>query len=445
MGISVFIDQVLELLMGWPLIMYVIAISALCTVAFKCIQITNFFTSIKNTFTPSISQEKSTDADMTPFQAFMNSLNSAIGNGSIGGVAVAIAVGGPGAVFWIVIVGLLLMAMRFAEIYLTTYFGPKKMGGAILGGPMVYLHHVIGGRYLAYIYALFCVFFGFIGGSAIQTNTIGLSVSTTWGIPAWINAVMLTVFVAYIVLGGASRIIQASMRIVPVKVVVFFVSSLTILAYHHQSLVSALQLIVKSAFSPVAVAGGLMGFTIQQAMRAGINAVVFATEAGIGTAAIVYGGSESKEPIADSIGSMLGVFISTTVCFLVAMCIIASGVWNSGLTSTALTVAAYNSTFSWFGGWLVTFLSTTFGMGVLVTYAYITRAVWLYLTGGKGQRIFTVLYCLFAFMGALLKVDMLWKLTDITNVLLLIVNLFGIVMLLPLIVRGIAAYHSEKR
>jgi AGCS family alanine or glycine:cation symporter len=442
MNITVAIDCIKTLLMGWPLIIYVIAVSVLCTVLFKFIQFCYFTTSIKNTFAPT-SSDISKTADMNPFQAFMNSLNSGLGNGSIGGVAVAVAVGGPGAAFWMVIVGILLMAVRFAEIYLTMYFGRKKLGTIFLGGPMVYLDHSIGGKYLAYTYAFLCLLFGFIGGNAIQTNTIGLSLSTTWGIPPLVNACMVTLFVAYIIFGGAARIIQVSVRIVPIKVVVFFTSTIIILGYHYHALLPALNLIITSAFNPVALLGGALGFTIQQALSAGINAIVFASEAGLGTAAIVYGGSESKNPVVDSISAMFGVFISTCVCFMVALCIVVTGVWNSGLTSTALTVAAFNSTFGYAGGLIVSFLSITFGMGVLVTYAYIARSVWLYVTFGKWQNCFIALYCIFAFVGALVKVEMLWQLADIMNAVILLLNLFGIICLLPLIMRGLSRYKSE--
>lgn len=420
-----------------------LSVSVICTILFRFIQFTQFVTAVKTTLFPDTREAKS--ADMTPFQAFVNSLSASLGNGSLGGVAVSIALGGPGAAFWLVVAGLLLMSVRFAEIYLTTYFGPRTMGGAYLGGPMVYLQHVVGGKILAYVYAVSCLIFGLICGSAIQTNTIGLSLTATWGIPSLVNAVVLSGFVAYVFLGGAARILKVSERIVPVKVIVFFTAAIIILCYHYQAIIPALQLIFWSAFNSGAFAGGIVGFAVQQAMGKGINTVIFATEAGLGTAAIVYGGSKSKQPVVDSIGAMLGVLISICVCFIVALCILVSGVWDSGLKSTELTIAAFNTVFGAYGGWVVSFLSATFGLGVTVVFAYVTRAVWLYVTGGRGQNIFAVLYCAFAFAGALVSVPVMWQLAGILNFVLLALNLFAILMLLPLILKGLAAYRSHTR
>lgn len=442
MDIQLIIDKVVDLIAGWPLIICVIAVSILCTVAFRFIQVTYFFTSIKANLFPEAGKAK---ADMTPFQAFVNSLSASLGNGSLGGIAVAIALGGPGALFWVVVIGFLLMSVRFAEIYLTTYFGPRMIGGSYLGGPMVYLQHVIAGKQLAYIYAFFCLWFGLICGSSLQSNTVALSLTTAWGIPALVNATLITAFVAYVFLGGAARIVKVSEMIVPVKVIVFFTAAFIILGYHYQAIIPAFRLMFWSAFNSGAFAGGVIGFAVREAMREGISKVIFATEAGLGTAAIVYGGAKSEQPVVDSIASMLSVFISMVVCFLVGLCIIVSGTWDSGLKSTELTVAAFNTVFGSYGGWVVSFLSASFGLGVTVVFAYVTRAVWLYVTGGRWQYIFSILYCVFAFIGALISVPTIWQLAGITSILLLLLNLFAIVMLFPLILKGLAAYRNEQK
>jgi AGCS family alanine or glycine:cation symporter len=441
----ILIAKIKELLFGWPTIIYVLAASIFLTAILRFIQIRQFIASCRYTLFPDISNTTATKADMTPLQAFINSLSASLGNGSIGGVAVAVAVGGPGAAFWMVMMGFLLMAVRYAEVYLSTSYGPTNVGGALLGGPMVYLKKLPAGNALAYLYACMCLIFGIMGGSCIQTNTIGLTVSTTWGISPYINAIVLFAFVAYIVFGGAHRIVKVSTAIVPIKVVVFFVSCITVLAYHYASLGSALSLIIESAFSSVAPIGALTGFSIIHAARAGINTVAFASEAGLGTAAVIYGGSESKNPVRDSISSMLGVFISTLVCFMIALAIVASGVWHIGLSSTALTVASFNTVFGMYGGWVVTFLSVSFGIGVLVTYAYIARSVWLYVTGGRWITLFTLIYCGCAALGALVKVNLLWELAAIVNVVLLVLNLFGLLYLSPIIARALSHFERTNR
>ena len=178
-------------------------------------------------------------------------------------------------------------------------------------------------------------------------------------------------------------------------------------------------------------------------MRFGVSRSILATEAGLGTAAVLFGFTGSKKPMDDAIMSMMSVFISTLVCFMVSLCIVASGVWDNGLTSTALTIASYNTLFGQYGGWIVSFLSVSFGVGVLVTYVYIARAAWLFLTGGRLEFVFSILYCLCAFAGALVNVDVVWKSGDVVNAVMLLINLLGIAYLLPVMRKGISEFKQK--
>jgi alanine or glycine:cation symporter, AGCS family len=426
-------------LLGWPLIFYVVSISIACTIALRFVQIRYFWTALKNLFAPA---ETAQAGDMTPIQAFVNALSASIGNGAIAGVAAAVYTGGPGAVFWVLIFGIFLMAIRFAEVFLSTYFGKESLTRTVLGGPMLYLKKLPFGNGLAYIYAISCFFFGLMGGNAAQSNSISLSLYATWGISAYITAFMTAGFCLYILLGGAQRIVRVSDNIVPIKVIVFFVSSFAVLAYNYAYILSGLHLIVISALSPSALAGGAFGFTIQEAMRYGMLRSIFATESGLGTAAILFGFTGSDQPVKDGLMSMISTFVSALVCFLVGLCIVVSGAWNSGLDSTALTIASFETLFGQFGGWIVSFLSITFGIGVLVTYAYITRAAWLAVTNGKYLIVFTISYVVATFLGAIMPVQMLWDAIDVVNAIMLIINLAGIAYLLPVIVKGLRAYKQ---
>jgi len=438
---SVLIQQVSEFILGWPLMIYVVVISILCTVAFKGIQFRYFIQAWKVSLSPKQTGKK---GDMTPAQAFINTVNASLGNGSIAGMATAIYAGGPGASLWVVFFGFLLMAVRFAEVYISTLYGARASTSAVLGGPMLYLKYVIGGRVLSYCYAFFCLLFGLLIGNAMQANSIQLSIATTWGVKPIITALVLLSFVIYILYGGAPRIIKASGRIVPIKVGVFLFSSLFVLIYNYNSLLSSLYLIGSSAFQPLAPTGGMIGFSVQQAIRYGMARSVMATESGLGTAAILFGFTGSDDPMQSGLMGMISTFVSTCVCFIVALCIVASGVWNSGLNSTALTIAAFDTAFGSIGGWIVSFLSVSFGVGVLVTYAYIVRAAWLFLTNGRFPFGFIVLYSIFAFGGALISVDVIWSASDIVNAGMLLINLFGILFLLPRISKDVVATMDEQ-
>lgn len=431
MDISFYIKTISNWAIGWPLMIYVAGASLVFTIAFRAIQFRYFITGWKTILFPP-QHAPLAAGDMTPIQAFINTLSASIGNGSLAGMATAIYAGGPGSAFWVVIFGLLLMAVRFAEVYTSTLYGTSTISNSsTLGGPMLYLKYVIGGNVLSYFYAIFCLFFGLFTGNAMQANSIRLSITTTWGVPPLISAIALLVFVLYVVCGGAPRIIKASDKIVPVKVGVFFIASFIILIFHYAALWQALILIILSAFKPLAFAGGVIGFTVQQAISYGLFRSIVATESGLGTAAILFGFTGSDKPMTSGLMGMIGTFVSTGVCFLVALCIVASGVWDSGLNSTALTIAAYGTVFGMFGGWIVSFLSISFGIGVLVTYAYIVRAAWLFLTNGRFEFVFVLLYSFFCFAGALMTVEIVWDIINIVNAGLLLINLFGLLYLLP--------------
>ncbi len=428
--------SLLNWLFGWPLFVYAMVISVICTVVLNFVQVRYFITS----FTSLFSFEKTkTKREMSPFDAFLNTLSTNLGNGSVAGAAVAVVAGGPGATVWVVLIGLLLMAVRFAEVYVSTMAGEKAPVNTTLGGPMLYLKQVWGGDFLSYIYAIACFCFSLVVGNAMQTHAISLSLETTWGIAPMLVAMILTVFIGYVVLGGAHRVIAVSDRIVPIKVIVFFVSSFTVIIYHSNSLRAALTLIAKSAFDPMALAGGIVGFTVMQAMQSGLNLSLTATESGLGTAAILFGYTGSKDPMRSALMGMLSTFVSSIVCFIVALCVVLTGVWDSGLTSTALTIASFSTVFGWLGGWIVSFLSISFGIGVLVTYAYIARATWLCITNGRYDHLFPFIYCAAAFIGAVADVPILWKTIFIINGSMLAINLFGLLCLVPSIRKDMIA------
>lgn len=439
MDISLLIQNISEMVLGWPLMIFVIGVGVACTVMFRFVQFRYFLSAWRVVLAPS---EKQVAGDMSPLQAFVNALSSSLGNGAISGMAIAIYLGGPGAAFWLITIALILMAIRFAEVFLSVMYAPSTSTGTILGGPMAYLKEVLGGKYLVFLYALFTVLFGFIAGSAIQTNSIGLSLYTTWNISPVTSGVILLLLVGYIIFGGAKRILKVSDAIVPVKVIVFCITTLIVLIYHAMAIPAALTLIFVSAFNPHAILGGALGFTLQHALRAGMNNSIFATESGLGTAAILFGSTGSKQPFNDAIMSMLSTFLSALFCFIIALCIVVSGVWNSGANSTALTIQAFNTVFGVYGGWIVTFLTVSFGMGVLVSYAYITRVVWLYLTRGRFEFVFMFIYALCSLFGALAthNAAIVWNLTNIIMAGMFAINLFGIAYLLPKLKKAVQNY-----
>lgn len=430
MNLMQLMNNISDFVSGWPLMIYVTAISIIYTVALHGIQFRYLFTALKAALCPSPKEIKQV-SEVSPFQAFINTINSNLGNGIIAGVATAIYAGGPGAALWLVIFGFILMAVRFAEVYLSTWYGSKVVTKVTLGGPMLYLKEVPGGKYLPFMYAFFCVFYGIIGGNIIQANSISVSLYATWGITPLLSGLALFAFVLYILFGGAERIVKISISIVPIKVIVFLISSFAILLFHYQSLMAAIILIVKSGFGFQQFTGGLVGFSLQQMISAGMARSIFSTESGLGSAAIMFGSTGNDDAIQNGFMGMISTFISTCMGFIIALCIVVSGAWSSGLNSTALTIAAFDTVFGAYGGWIVSFLSISFGLGVIVSYAYVVRSVWLFVTNNRFSNAFIGAYSISGLIGALATVSFVWDLTNIILAVMLIINLYGLLMLLP--------------
>jgi len=427
-----------DLVWSWPLVFFVTGVSAVWTVALGGAQIRCLPRAWRDVFSGG---GDAGTGKVSPRQAFINTLSANMGNGAFAGMAIAVCAGGPGAGFWALVFGILTMSVRFAEVYLSTEYGKNKPASSNVGGPMLYLGDVIGGSVLPYLYAIPCLLFGMTIGNAIQANSIVMCVETTCGIPHYnyVVAVVLTVLTAYVVMGGAARVSRFSDMLVPLKVGLFFIPCITLLAYHYANIGHALWMILLGAFNPGALAGGALGFTVQQAMRFGLDHSVMANESGLGTAGIMFGFTGSKDATRSALMGMLSAFISTLVCFLVVLCLVASGVWDSGLNSMALNIAAFETLFGGLAGWLVSTISIIFGLGLLVAYAYVMHAVWMFLTGGKYEWMFNIIYPAFTAFGALATVGVVRDLGSLANGLLLYINLFGLLWLLPKVVPKIRA------
>ncbi len=442
------VQQVDAWLWGWPLVGFVIAVGLVLTVALGFVQFRYFIQSWKYIFYPAKSalDGKQTENYITPIQAFLNTLSASIGNGSAAGMSTAVVGGGPGAAFWVFVLGFLYMVIRYAEVYASMEYHEVTPTGATRGGPMVYMKKLPGGVFLAYLYALFCLALSLVTGNAMQCNSIRLGIERITGISPLVTAVVLFILLLYIMFGGATRIIRVSERIVPIKVGLFFITTFIVLAYYYQSLFATLKLIMMYALTPEAVAGGVVGFSVQQAISYAMSRSLNATEAGLGTAGILYGSTRGKNAVENSIMSMASSFISSQlVCFLLIVVLVASGVWNSGLVSTQLTMAAYETVFGTFGSIVVAFLTISFGLGVLVAYAFIGRECWLYLTRGRWPFVFTLLYCSMALFGSLSKVDLIWNATGIINAGLIGINLVALIYLLPSIRKGLRDWELAQK
>lgn len=432
-----FLTMARDMVWSLPFLSFIVGVGCIVTVALNFIQVRNFCKSWRLVL-GGPDQDPKTGAgrtgDMSPFQAFLNALSVSVGNGSLAGIGAAIYMGGPGSAFWMFLIGFLLMAIRFAEVFLGVSFSHlgSAQGDVKLGGPFMYIDKLPMGSILATLYAAACLFYGVVSGCAMQCNSISTSVHDVTGVSTYIVGLILTGFVLYVMFGGAKRIIVVSQALVPVKVGLFFVTMIMVLAYHWASLIPAIILIVKSAFNPAAVSGALVGVTLQRLFAISASRAINATEAGLGTAAIFYANTGSDKPINDGTSSMLSTFIGNNVVnAMVALSIVASGVWDKGHDGAVAVVAAYQTVFGAPGGWIVALLAITFGMGVFVAYGYVTRQCWLYLTNGRYENVFSCIFASIAFFGSIAKIQLVWTVVDFAVAFCLILNLTAILYLIP--------------
>ncbi|HEX2978481.1 MAG TPA: amino acid carrier protein [Candidatus Babeliales bacterium] len=433
MDINSSIAYINDYLWHWPLLLFIFFAATTITVACQFVQFRHFFTAWRLTLKKEMNRSK---GDMTPLEALFNALSISTGNGSIAGMATAVASGGPGAALWVFIFGFLGMGLRFAEVFLGSYFKPEHQADLTVGGPMIYLQRLPLGHFFSRMYALLLLFLGLAASAGMQSNSMCVGCVYLFGVPAWLVGLALFSFAFYVITGGAERIVSIVDAVVPFKVLAFFSTALVIIVYHYDKFVPALSLIIRSGFSSAAIAGGAAGFGVQQAMRYGFSRSINASEAGLGSAAVFFGGTNIAEPRKNGILSMLSVFMSANlVCFLVALIIVMTGVAHSGQTGLALTIAAYETVFGSFGGLIVTILSLVFGLGVMISYAYVSLSCWLFVTNGRFERLFKIIFPLSAFFGSISRVDLVWNLSDLVNAGLLIINILGLLWLLPLIAK----------
>jgi AGCS family alanine or glycine:cation symporter len=435
------VHTVKDIIWSLPFIIFFVAVACIITVALHFIQFRTFIKSCKLVFFP----EKSTSTkagDMSPFQAFLNTLSVSIGNGCLSGTAVALFAGGPGVAFWMFVVGLLCMAIRFAEVFLAVSFAIENKDKSKLGGPFLYIEKLPGGMALTYFYGVACLFFSLTAGNAMQCNTISTAfnkmIPSDWNVFSDVSivkvslAVILTSFALYVLLGGTQRIVKVIEKVVPLKVGLFFLTILVVLGYYWTEIPAAVALIMDNAFTPKAMAGSAVGLTLQQVFYHAAYATVNASEAGLGTASILYGSTGSKEPINDASSSMLSTFISNNIAMtMVTVALVASGAWMSGETGAPMVIEAYQSVFGYYGGWILTFLTLPFGLGVIVPYCYIARQSWIYVTGGRALMFFPVVFIAASFLGAIADIGELWTLISIVIAALLMVNLLAMLYFIP--------------
>ena len=432
---------------GPPLLVLLVGTGILLTLRLKFLQIFRLPKALGLIFK---AQNKG-NGDIYSFKALCTALSATVGTGNIVGVATAIAAGGPGAIFWMWMAAFFGMATKYAEGLLAVKYREVDSKGEIAGGPMFYIKNGMGPKFkwLGSLFAIFGILVAYFGiGTFAQVNSIVDITKMTIGLdPMW-TALILTILVAAITLGGLQSIASAAAKIVPAMAVIYFISTIGVLVYFADKVPAAIQTIVYSAFSGSAAAGGFLGATVMLAMRNGIARGVFSNESGLGSAPIVAAAAKTKWPAEQGLISMTGTFIDTIIiCTLTGLSIVVSGEWMNGLNGAALTNAAFKDAFPVFGGYMLMIGLILFAFTTILGWNYYGERCWEYLFGTKTIPVYRVCYIAVLASAVFLKLEAIWALADIVNGLMAIPNLIALLGLSGVIVSETKKYfgHLEIR
>lgn len=444
---------------GVPAMICIVGVGLLLSIRTGFLQIRKFPYAMKVTIGRMLKKREASDGALTPFQAVCTALAATVGTGNIAGVAGAIAIGGPGAVFWMWISALLGMRTKFSEVTLAVHFREKNAEGDLVGGPMYYIKNGLKKQWhwLAYLFAAFGVLTVFGTGNATQVNTITTAIDSAlynYGVISEQNVstlnlvigIILAVLIGLILLGGIKRIGQVAEKLVPFMAVIYIILAIGVVILNYRNIPTVFASIFKGAFSPASVTGGAVG-SFFMSMKKGVSRGIFSNEAGLGTGSIAHACADTRKPVKQGFFGIFEVFVDTIViCTLTALVILCSGVpvGYGDAAGAELTILGFTSTY---GSWVSIFtaiamccfaFSTIIGWGL-----YGTRCV-EFLLGTRANRPFMILYALVAIVGATMELGLMWNIAETFNGLMVIPNLIAVFLLSGVVVRLVKEYFDRE-
>ena len=386
------------------------------------------------------------DGEVSSFNALMTSLSATIGTGNIAGVATAIFLGGPGAVFWMWITALVGMATKFAEAVLAVRFREVDEAGDHVGGPMYYIRNGLGKKWgwLAIAFAFFGAVAAFGIGNTVQSNSVADGLGESLGIPHWVTGLVIMVLAGAVILGGIKRIAKVAGKLVPIMAVAYVLCGLLVLIINADQVGAALGMIFTHAFTPVSAAGGFAGAAVAKAIQFGVARGVFSNEAGLGSAPIAHAAAQTRNPVRQGLIAMLGTFIDTiVVCSITALAILTTS-WTSGETGAALTTMSFNEALPGVGQYVVSFALAVFAFTTILGWAFYGEKCFEFLFGVGSIKIYRVVYILAIFVGAVLPLGFVWLLASVFNAMMAIPNLIALALLSPVVFKLTRDYFDGK-
>ena len=394
-------------------------------------------------------KDKGGKGDVSSFAALCTALAATIGTGNIVGVATAVQAGGPGAIFWMWLVALLGMATKYAECLLAVKYRVRDKNGFMAGGPMYYIERGLGIKWLAKLFALFGVMVAFFGiGTFPQVNAITHAMRDTFNIPVLVTAIIVTLLVGLIILGGVKRIATASSVIVPFMAILYVTTSLVIILLNIEKVPDAISLIIYSAFDPQAALGGAIGFTVMKAIQSGVARGIFSNESGLGSAPIAAAAAQTREPVRQGLISMTGTFLDTIiVCTMTGIVLVLTGAWNNpelaGATVTNYAFAQGLGTS--IGATIVTVGLLFFAFTTILGWCYYGERCFVYLIGIRGVKLYRLAYIVLVGLGSFLHLNLIWIIADIVNGLMAFPNLIALIGLRKVVIEETKDYFQRLK
>jgi alanine or glycine:cation symporter, AGCS family len=444
---------------GVPAMICIIGVGLYLSIRTRFLQIRKFPYAMKVTLGRMMKKKEASDGALTPFQAVCTALAATVGTGNVAGVAGAIAIGGPGAVFWMWISALLGMCTKFAEVTLAVHFRETNAKGDLVGGPMYYIKNGLDKKwhFLAYLFAAFGVLAVFGTGNATQVNTITTAIDSALSnfnvLPAdavnlvnLIIGIALAIIIALILIGGIKRIGNVTSKLVPFMAIMYIVLALGVIIFHIKSVPAVFASIIEGAFNPASVTGGVVG-SFFMSMKKGVSRGIFSNEAGLGTGSIAHACADTKKPVKQGFFGIFEVFVDTIIiCTMTALVILCSGVpVNYGEAAGAeLTISGFTAVY---GNWVSIFTAVAmccFAFSTIIGWGlYGTRCI-EFLLGSRSNMPFMVLYSLTAIVGAIMNLGLMWSIAETFNGLMVIPNLIAVFLLSGVVVKMTKEYFAKE-
>lgn len=435
-AINDFLSSASSVVWGPAMLVLLLGTGIFLTVGLKLLPLRNLFHAFSLLWKGRESQQ---DGEISPFSALMTAMAATVGTGNIAGVAAALYIGGPGAIFWMWITALVGMATKYSEAVLAVNYREVDEDGRYVGGPMYYIKNGMGEKWkpLGFVFAFFGTIAGFGIGNMVQANAVAGAMESAFDINNQITGAVLMVLAGLVLFGGIKRIAKTATALVPVMALLYVAVALFILVTHIDALPGALATIVSSAFTGSAATGGFAGASIILAIQFGVARGVFSNEAGLGTAPIAHAAAKTNDPVKQGHIAMLGTFIDTIViCTMTALVIMVTGVWTSGETGSPLTALAFSTGLGTdFGAVLIAIGLAIFAFTTLIGWSYYGERCAEYVAGTKVITFYKVLWVLAAFAGAALSdyFNTVLILADVLNAMMAIPNLIALVFLAPVV------------